>query len=152
MTLKNVLGRLHAAHKKDDKEKLKRPSVMLPRLKTHRMRNMKFAQRTDNSKDTSDQELIEFDRPIKYNNAEISTLKDLQKHISLDAESSITKHRNRQATNHVQQNDADVSIHQRKAIKAVEEEWKKRLEGVRPQGEYFKQSMGDFFLFLTKVD
>ena len=31
-------------------------------------------------------------------------------------------------------------------------EWKKRLNDVRPKGPYYKQSEGDFMLFLTKVD
>lgn len=34
----------------------------------------------------------------------------------------------------------------------MEVEWKARMDEIRPKGEYFKQSMGDFFLFLTKVD
>jgi hypothetical protein len=75
------------------------------------MRNNKFTVRTDNSKETSDQELAEFDRPIKYNNEEIRTLKDLQNHISLDAEASISKHLNRRANNHVNDTDHDISIH-----------------------------------------
>jgi hypothetical protein len=51
---------------------------------------------------------------------------------------SLTKLSLRKAQQQEGQTSHDVSAHQKKAIKAVEIEWKKRLDDVRPKGPYYK--------------